>query len=425
MLARRLLLLGAVSGVLAAACGGSTDGVQGTPPAPSADPSPQPAAPAPPSSPEDVARAYVDAINAHDGETVCGLMLESAAYQFRVPGWGECPKFISAYIGYGEESDTNTFHRARILDLTSGERQGELRSLRMSVEVEQNEQGNELNRRTVTYDDVLWLVEREGRWRLAKASGLLYVAFAAYQVPDDLLEAPDLTAQEREYEHATAAEQEREELGLRDPDSVFDCAGGATTYDDANSDLYVQGSTELNRRQARRYAAADIGRVEVATENDDLCVRVTVGRGDIEERLVIQLRIYSPDMMNSLGAQLELNVDVRPDGRARLVYEDPSEEDDYGRHPLIPIPGELGRDGNTFSIRVSRADLMEVMGDGASELPEWNSLLWGGMTFYLTEIDGNRRAVSDDVPDRFAMISHPGGQVFDAQERQERDLPTG
>jgi hypothetical protein len=430
MIARRLLPLAALFVTLTATgCGGSPAGEGGPSPPPAADPSAEQAAPSPPSlpsSPEDVARAYVDAINAHDGETVCGLMLESAAYQFRIPGWGECPKFVSGYIGYGEESDTDTFYRAAIVSLADGERKGELRSLLLSVDVELNEQGNEANRRTVIYDDVLWLVERDGRWRLAKASGLLYVAFAAYQAPDDLLEAPDLAAQERKYEQATAAEHDRQEVGLRDPkDRVFGCDGETTSYEDANSDLYVQGGTELTKRDARHYATADLRRVDVTTEGEDLCVRVALAGDDVKERLVIQFGIYSPTKMNSLGAQLELNVDVRPDGRARLVYEDRSEEDEHGLHPLIPIPGRLGREGDTFSFRVARSDLLELMGDGAGDLPEWDGFLWGGMTFYLAEIGGNRQAISDNIHNRFAIISHPGGKVFESGERQERDLPTG
>ena len=111
----------------------------------------------------------------------------------------------------------------------------------MKVELELNEQGDETDRVRRTLDDVVWLVEGDGGWRLAKASSVLYAAFAAYTVPDDLLEAPDLAAQEREYERKIQAEREREEAAdasFVDPElAVFDCGGPETSYDDASHDL--------------------------------------------------------------------------------------------------------------------------------------------------------------------------------------------
>ena len=118
----------------------------------------------------DTAQAYVSAINAHDGKAVCDLMLPSAAYEFRIEGWGECPKFVSAYIGYTEDSGSRKFLRAKILDAEEAEPRGGLRSFHMAVQV--TFEGSD-----AVLDDVLWFVERDGSWRLAKASALLYAAF--------------------------------------------------------------------------------------------------------------------------------------------------------------------------------------------------------------------------------------------------------
>jgi hypothetical protein len=379
-------------------------------------------------TPTEAARAYVEAVNARDGETVCGLLVESAAYEFRIPDWGECAKFVSAYIGYAEESDTDTFHRARILELEEGRRSGEVQSVDLKVEVELYEDGDEARPVQKTFDDVVWLVERDGRWRLAKASGLLYVAFDAYTVPEDLLDPPDLAAQEDEYEQKTAAEREQEEAeqaSFRDPEgAVFDCAGAESSYDDAPGDQHIEGSRNLDAGEAARYATADVRRVEVDTDGDDLCVRVTLGGSEIEDRLAIRFDIYSPKQNTGyLGPDVELFMDVQADGRARLVYEDVSEEDEYGRHPLVPIAARLGHDGDTFSFRVARGALPEPREGG--ELPPWDGFLWGGIIFYRTIIDGANRAISDDVHDYLAMISHPGGRVFESEARQAGDLPTG
>jgi hypothetical protein len=379
------------------------------------------------SSPAEVARAYVAAINARDGKTVCGLLLDSAAYEFRVPEWGECPKFVSAFIGYAEESDTDTFHRARIIELETGRRSGELQSIELKIEAELYEDGNEAEPVHKTFDDVLWLVERDGRWRLAKASAILYVAFDAYTVPENLLDPPDLAAQQAEYERKTALERGQEEArqaSLREPEErVLVCGGAESSYTDAPGDQHVEGSRDLNPDEAARYATADFRRVEVDTDGEDLCVRITLGDGEVADLLAIRFDIYSPEQNTGyLGPDLELFMEVQADGRARLAYEDASEEDEYGRHPFVPIAARLARDGNTFSFRVARSALPPPREDG--QLPPWDGFLWGGITFYRANIDGGKRAISDDVHAYLAMISHPGGKVYESGARQQGDLPT-
>jgi hypothetical protein len=49
---------------------------------------------------------------------------------------------------------------------------------------------------------------------------------------------------------------------------------------------------------------------------------------------------------------------------------------------------------------------------------------WGGISFYPVTLNGDRRAISDDVHAYLAMISHPGGKVYESGERQYRTLPT-
>jgi hypothetical protein len=371
-------------------------------------------------TPEETARAYVEAINAKDGKTVCGLLVESAAYEFRIPDWGECPKFVSAFIGYKEDSGSPGFNGATIVSLTDGETQGELRSVKMRVAVESD-------RGADSFDDAIWLVERDGRWRLAKASATLYVAFSG-GAPADVLAAPDLAAQEAEYEQKIAAEREQEEAeqaSFHDPEEgSLDCAGPETSYDDAPGDQSIDGGRPVTTEEAERYATADVRHVEVDTEGEDLCARVTLGDSDIEEVLVVDFDIYSPEQNTSyLGPQLELFLEVQADGRARLVYEDWREEDEWNRHPRIPLPARIGREGDTFSFRVARGVLPAPRDE--SELPPWDGFLWGGDISYLATIDGERRAVSDTVHNYLAMISHPGGRVFESGARQRGDLPTG
>jgi hypothetical protein len=399
--------------LISAACGGSNP--EGAAPVKSEQP---PGA----STPEQTIRAYVAGINAHNGKAVCALLLDSAAYEFRIPDWGECPKFVSAYIGYVETNPDHGFQRAHIVAIERGEADGELLGMKVRLSVERGE-----GRDREPLDDVIWLVQRDGRWRLAKASGLLYAAFGAYQVPADLLEAPDLAAQERKYQEELESEreeQEAEEATFTEPEEgVLSCGGPESTYDDASHDLYFQGGRELTRAESDRYATADLRRVEVDVDGDDICARITLADRKVEELLLISFDIYSPEQNTSYGAAMDLRLEVQADGRARLAYEDIHvEADDYDRHPIVPVPGRVAREGNTFSLRANRWDMLRVMRD--RDLPPWTGFLWGGTTFYVVTLDGNRRSVSDDVHGHYVMISHPGGRMFAPDERAHRDLPT-
>jgi hypothetical protein len=402
-----------VTVLLSAACGASNP--EGTPRVKSEQP---PGA----SNPEETIREYVDGINAHNGKAVCALLLDSAAHELRIPDWGECPKFVSAFVGYAEDNPDDRFHRAKIVAIERGENEGGLLSMKVNLAVERDE-----GRDRETLDDVIWLVQRDERWRIAKPSGLLYAAFGTYQVPADLLEAPDLAAQEREYEKALESEREQEEAEqatFTEPEEgVLSCGGPESAYDDASHDLHIEGDRALTRAESDRYATADVRRVEVDVDGDDICARFTLADNKVEELLLIRFDIYSPEQNTSYGPAMELQLEVQADGRARLAYEDIHvEADDYGRHPVVPVPGRVAREGNTFSLRANRRELLRVMRD--RDLPPWTGFLWGGITFYAATFDGNRRAVSDDVHGYLVMISHPGGRMFAPDERTHRDLPT-
>jgi hypothetical protein len=373
-------------------------------------------------TPEQTIRAYVDGINAHNGKAVCALLLDSAAYELRIPDWGECPKFVSAYVGYAEDNPEDRFHRAQVVAIERREMAGELLGMEVSLAVERDE-----GRDRESLDDVIWLVQRDGRWRVTKPSGLLYAAFGAYQVPPDLLEAPNLAAQERNYQKELEREREQEEAEqatFTEPEEgILHCGGPESTYDDATHDLHIEGDRALTRAESNRHATADVRRVEVDVDGDDICARFTLADDKVEDLLLISFDIYSPEQNTSYGAAMELRLEVQADGRARLAYEDIHvEEDDYGRHPVVAVPGRVAREGNTFSLRANRPDLLRVMRD--RDLPPWTGFLWGGTTFYVVTFDGNRRAVSDDVHGSYVMISHPGGRMFAPDERTHRDLPT-
>jgi hypothetical protein len=409
------LLALVVAVLLSAACGASK---------PEATEPVKPEQPTGASSPEETVRVYVDGINARNGKAVCELLLDSAAYELRIPDWGECPKFVSAFVGYVETNPEHGFHQAKIVAIKRGETEGELLGMKVRLSVERDE-----GRDRDPLDDVIWLVQRDDRWRVAKPSGLLQAAFGSYQVPADILEAPDLAAQEKRYQKALARERDEEgaeQATFKEPEEgVLYCGGPQTAFDDVGHDLYFQGGRTLTRAESDRYATADVRRVEVDVDGDDICARVTLADSKVADLLVIIFDIYSPEQNTSYGAALDLRLEVQADGRARLAYEDiHAEPDAWDRHPVVPVAGRVAREGTTFSLRANRRELLRVMRD--RDLPPWSGFLWGGMTFYEVTLEGHRRSVSDDVHRQFSrtMVSHPGGRVFGPNDRAQGDLPT-
>jgi ketosteroid isomerase-like protein len=350
---------------------------------------------------EAATRAYVEGINARDGEAVCALMLDSVKHEFQLPTGG-CADFVSGFIGYQEDSGSDVFVRATILELHEAGGAGELLRAKLKVQIELEDGGSEV------LDDVLWLVDRGGSLRLAKASALLYASFGA-NVPEDVLEPPELAAQDQAYEEELAAEREAAEAEAASyqplEGDVFDCRGATTSEDDPALDLHFEGDRPLEEAEAEAYLAADLRRVDVSSEGDDLCVRFILAGADVEERLVLSFRINSPDD-DPAARQLPVLFDVVSGDRGRLVYESPDNEDEWGRGKLLPIRVRVGRDGNAFSFRVARADLMAVVGDRFEGVPEWDEFLWLGQAFYLTRVNGRPRAVSDDLETR---VAHAAG----------------
>jgi hypothetical protein len=280
-----------------------------------------------------------------------------------------------------------------------------------------------------TIADTAWFVKRDGSWRLVRASALLYAAFGGASPPEDPSKPPDVRAQEEAYEEKLAAEKtaaQAEQRSFVEPErKLFDCGSPETSYDDVGSDdIHIEGSRPLTAAERKRYASADVRRVEVDTKGNDLCVRVTFGGSEVEDLLIFRFDIYSPKRNPTyLGSEAELSLQLQADGRARLAYEDRSEEDEWGNYPYVPVQARIGRVGKTLSFRVARDELLPAA--IGRPLPPWDGFLWGGVGFYLVTLEGERRAISDDVHGYLSMISHPGGRVFESGARQKRDLPTG
>jgi hypothetical protein len=85
--------------------------------------------------PAELARDYVEAINARDGERVCALMTAGAAAEPSVPDRNLfCDSTVSGFIGYVEDAGMPEFLECRLGGVRRGPTQGDYSSVRLSLE---------------------------------------------------------------------------------------------------------------------------------------------------------------------------------------------------------------------------------------------------------------------------------------------------
>ena len=136
-----------------------------------------------------VARTYVNAYNRRDGKTMCELFAPELRDWFaRLPGLrsSSCARNAAAFIGYGEESDTPLFQRLKILSATASVT-GELAHVTVRARYRYKDFPKPFSR---VLTDQLYLVDRDGKWRLAKPGGVWFFTSSAYNIPDNTFDPP-------------------------------------------------------------------------------------------------------------------------------------------------------------------------------------------------------------------------------------------
>jgi hypothetical protein len=232
-------------------------------------------------SPRQVARDYVTAINKHDGDRLCGLFVKRLQRKYRYHGHF-CGRLVGGLIGYGEESDTPTFVRGRLTSVGHPyERRNYGRSytgvpMRLAY-VFDDPTSTDGKPKRVQFRDVLWLERVHGSWRVAKESLALYRAWAAYQIPDDVLGPPDPLAAKHAAE-ATARQHADERVEYRrsfvhSARRPIACARSATPFEDPAADVltYDVGSPPKRVSNQRSYRDLDVRRVSVDISRRRVC----------------------------------------------------------------------------------------------------------------------------------------------------------
>jgi hypothetical protein len=152
-------------------------------------------APAGLDSSKELARDYVEAINARDGERVCGLMTRAAAAELTVPDSNvPCDRTVAGFIGYVEDAGSPEFLGLRLRRVRSGATWGEYSSIRLSLEARRRSTNAEQAFEMCRFEDTVWLTREGSELRIAKPSMALYVAFGATNVPNEVLAPPGVDA---------------------------------------------------------------------------------------------------------------------------------------------------------------------------------------------------------------------------------------
>jgi hypothetical protein len=197
--------------------------------------------------PAGVARSYYAAYNKKDGKTMCRLFTTELNQWFtHMPGFRQdlgCAKIASAFIGYGEESDTPLFRRLKILSVAQ-KVDGDDAQITIRARFNYKHFPKPVS---VVFTDRLYLVKRGSSWRVAKPGGVWFLSASAYNMPETMLDPP-VTDTEA---HVPAPQIP----------ATFDCAGKATA--------------RLSDPAGDAPASLDVRRVNATVEGDNsICLRI-------------------------------------------------------------------------------------------------------------------------------------------------------
>lgn len=131
-------------------------------------------------------RAYVEAINDRDGDGVCAALAPGAVQSFTLPrDGGGCAESVSRSIGYRDPRGYPVFASARIDSIGNvAISDGDARvTATIVTEFADREQPS-------IEDDVVYLRQLDGEWRVAKPSAVLYRAVGKPEVPLEAVAPP-------------------------------------------------------------------------------------------------------------------------------------------------------------------------------------------------------------------------------------------
>jgi hypothetical protein len=131
-------------------------------------------------------RVYVEAIDDRDGARVCAAFAPGAIQSFQLPRErGGCAASLRASIGYRDPRGFPVFGSARldsIGDVSLGEGEARVTATVVTEFADRDQPSIE--------EDVIYLVQVEGEWLIAKPSSTLYRAVGKPEVPPEAIAPP-------------------------------------------------------------------------------------------------------------------------------------------------------------------------------------------------------------------------------------------
>ena len=132
------------------------------------------------------AHEYVEAIDKRDGTRVCAVLAPGAIQNLQLPReQGGCAGSLSASIGYRDPRGFPVFERTHldaIGDVAIAAGQARVTATVVTQFADRDEPSIE--------DDVIYMVEVGGEWRVARPSATLYRAVGKPEVPPQALAPP-------------------------------------------------------------------------------------------------------------------------------------------------------------------------------------------------------------------------------------------
>jgi hypothetical protein len=132
------------------------------------------------------ARAYIAALNSHDGATVCAVLAPGALDGVRLPEpRHSCPAALDASIGHVEKGGFPEWKSTRVIrmrTLLQGDDRARITARVKHRFVDRSEISSE--------DDVIYVVRDRNRWLLAKPSLSFYRAIGVPDTPPSVLAPP-------------------------------------------------------------------------------------------------------------------------------------------------------------------------------------------------------------------------------------------
>jgi Putative lumazine-binding len=132
------------------------------------------------------AREYLDGIDARDGKRVCAVLAPGAIQNLELPRErAGCETSLEASIGYRDPRGFPVFDRSRVEsveDVTVGAGEARVTVTVVTRFADRDQPSIE--------DDLIYLVETDGEWRVVKPSATLYRAVGKAEAPPEAIAPP-------------------------------------------------------------------------------------------------------------------------------------------------------------------------------------------------------------------------------------------